>query len=88
MDKKTTSIIAYVTLIGLIVALCAGDREGAKFHLNQALVLWLFSLLSLIPFVGWIWGIFIFVCWVMGLINAINQEEKEIPLLGKIRILK
>ena len=88
MDKKTTSIIAYVTWIGLIVAFCAGDREGAKFHLNQALVLWLFSLLSFIPFVGWIWGIFIFVCWVMGLINAINQEEKEIPLLGKIRILK
>lgn len=88
MDKKTTSIIAYVTWIGLIVAFCAGDREGAKFHLNQALVLWLFSLLSFIPFVGWIWGIFIFVCWVMGLINAINQEEKEIPLLGKIRLLQ
>jgi len=24
----------------------------------------------------------------MGLIAAINQEEKEVPLIGKIRIIK
>ena len=88
MDTKTTSIVAYLTLIGLIVALCAGDKEGAKFHINQALVIMLFALLSVIPCIGWIWGIFMIVCWVMGLIAAINQEEKEVPLIGKIRLLK
>ena len=88
MDAKTTSIIAYVTWIGLIIALVAGDREGAKFHLNQALVISLFSLLTWIPFIGWIWGIFVFVCWIIGLIAAINQEEKEVPLIGKIHLLK
>ncbi len=88
MDTKTTSIVGYITWIGLIVAFCAGDKEGAKFHLNQALVIFLFSLLSVIPCVGWIWGIFMLICWVMGLIAAINQEEKEVPLIGKIRILK
>lgn len=88
MDAKTTSIVAYITWIGLIVALCAGDREGAKFHLNQALVIALFALLSVIPCIGWIWGIFMLVCWIMGLIAAINQEEKEVPLIGKIQIIK
>ena len=88
MDAKTTSIIAYITWIGLIVALCAGDKEGAKFHLNQALVIALFTLLTWIPCIGWIWGIFMLVCWVMGLVAAINQEEKEVPLIGSIRILK
>ena len=34
MDTKTTSIVAYITWIGLLIAFCAGDREGAKFHLN------------------------------------------------------
>lgn len=70
MDAKTTSIVAYITLIGLIIALCAGDKEGARFHLNQALVIWLFGLLSVIPCIGQIWAIFIFVCWIMGLIAA------------------
>ena len=39
MDRKTTGIIAYLTLVGWLIAFCAGDREGAKFHLNQALVI-------------------------------------------------
>ena len=84
MDKKTTSIVAYITWIGLIIAFCAGDKEGAKFYLNQALVVFLFSLLSVIPCIGWIWAIFMLVCWIMGLIAAINQEEKPVPLIGGI----
>ena len=88
MDAKTTSIVAYLTWIGLLIAVLAGDKEGAKYHVNQALVILLFSLLSIIPCIGWVWGIFMVVCWVMGLIAAINQEEKEVPLIGKIRIIK
>lgn len=88
MDTKTTSIVAYITWIGLIIALCAGDKEGARFHLNQALVIWLFGLLSVIPCIGQIWAIFIFVCWIMGLIAAINQEEKPVPLIGGITLIK
>lgn len=88
MDKKVTGIVAYLPWIGLIIAFCAGDKEGAKFHINQALVIFLFSLLSCIPLIGWIWGIFMVVCWVMGLIYAIQEEEKEVPVIGKIRIIK
>lgn len=88
MDKRTTGIVAYITLIGLIIAFCAGDKEGAKFHLNQALVIFLFTLLCVIPCIGWVWFIFMLVCWVMGLIAAINEEEKPVPLIGKIQILK
>lgn len=88
MNKRTTGIVAYITWVGLLIAILAGDKEGAKFHVNQALVILLFSLLSIIPCVGWVWGVFMLVCWIMGLIAAINEEEKEVPLIGKIRILK
>ena len=88
MDKKTTGIVAYLTWIGLIIALCAGDKEGAKFHINQALVIMLFSLLCFIPLLGWIWSIFMFVCWILGFIAAINDEEKPVPLIGGIKLLK
>ena len=88
MDAKTTSIVAYLTWIGLIITICTGKKEEANYHINQALVILLFSLLSIIPCIGWIWGIFMVVCWIMGLIAAINQEEKEVPLIGKIRIIK
>ena len=76
MDAKTTGIVAYITWIGLVIAFVLGDREGAKFHLNQALV------------ICWLWGIFCFICAVMGFISAVNGEEKAVPLLGQIRLLK
>lgn len=88
MDTKTTGIVAYITWIGLLIAFCTGDKEGAKFHLNQALVIFLFGLLSAVPCIGQIWGIFIIVCWIMGLIAAINEEEKPVPLIGNIKLLK
>lgn len=88
MDKRTTDIVAYLTPIGLIAALLLGDREASKFHVNQALVICLASILDFIPCVGLIWGIFCFVCAVIGLISAINGEEREVPLLGQIKLLK
>ena len=88
MDARTTSIVAYITWIGLIIAICFGDKDGARFHLNQALVIFLFGLLSAIPCIGQIWGLFIIVCWIMGLIAAINQEEKPVPLIGGITLIK
>lgn len=96
MDTKTTSIVAYLTWIGTLIAFCAGDKEGAKFHINQALVIIIaqivLSIITIIPVIGWIVGglgsIFVLVCWIIGLIAAIQQEEKEVPLLGKIKILK
>ena len=87
LDCKSTSIIAYITWIGFIIAMCIGDREGAKFYLNQALVFNIFCLLSYIPFIGWMWGIFMFVCFILGIMSAISQQPRELPLIGKIRIL-
>lgn len=100
MDKKTTSWVSYVTFIGWIIAYLSGDKEGAKFHLNQSLVIWLGYLivfvankiLLFIPIIGWlavlVAYVFLLVMWVMGLIAAINQEEKELPLIGQIKLLK
>ena len=88
INKKVTSVFAYLGLVYWFIAYVAGDREAAKFHLNQALVIMLFSLLAIIPCVGWIWGIFMMVCWFIGFIAAINEEEKAVPVIGKIKILK
>ena len=88
MDKKTTDMVAYITWIGLLIAFLAGDRENSKFHLNQALVIWLFGLLGVIPCVGWIIGIVLFVFAIIGFISAFNGEEKPLPIIGGIQLLK
>lgn len=97
MDKKTTGIIAYITWIGWIVAYCAGDKEGAKFHLNQALVIWIGSIinyvlifmpLGMLGFIRYLFSLAIFAAWIFGLIAAIKEEENEIPVIGQIKLLK
>ncbi len=88
MSARTTGIVAYLTWIGFILALLIGDRKKAMFHINQALIVNLFSLLACIPFVGWIWSIFMLVCWIMGLVYACREQEKEVPLIGKLHLLK
>lgn len=93
MDKKITGIVAYITLIGWAIAYLIGDREGAKFHLNQALVLGLAELLvgiigGVIGFVGSVLGIVLFVLWIIALMGAIQGQDKKVPLLGDIVLLK
>lgn len=100
MDKKVTGIVSYITLIGWLVAFFAGDKEGAKFHLNQSLVLMIISYVwgiitgvvgALIPILGTILGLvsLVFtVFWILGLVYAIKEEEKELPVIGTIKILK
>ncbi len=103
MNKKVTGIVAYITIIGWIVAFLAGDKEGAKQHLNQGLVLFLANLaLSIItrilgglPFVG---GIIALVCSILslvlfalcivGIIFAATDNNKELPIIGAFKILK
>ncbi len=89
MDTKTTGIVAYITWVGLLIAFLAGDKEGAKFHINQSLVLVIASIIcGIIPIVGWIAEIAVIVFTVMGIISAVNGEEKPLPLIGGIKIIK
>ena len=103
MDTKTTGIVAYLTWIGLLIAFLAGDKEGAKFHLNQSLVLVIASVAcsllatigAFIPFIGWLISavaglasIAVIVFIIMGIVSAVNGEEKPLPIIGGIKILK
>lgn len=103
MDAKVTGIVSYLSWIGWIIAFFAGDNEGAKFHLNQSLVIMIgmtvLSILSVvagvIPVVGLIISLVVgilslalFVFWIMGLIAACKQEEKAVPVIGNIQLLK
>lgn len=90
-DSKGMGIIAYLFgWIGLIIAFCAGnkDDEFMKFHLNQALILDICSIIVIIPAIGWIIWIVTLVFRIIGLIGAAQGEMKPLPLIGGIQIIK
>ena len=95
MDKRTTDIVAYITFLGWIVAFVAGEKEEAKFHLNQALVVDLtfivFVVLARIPIIGivaYLLQIAVLMLGIMGLVYAVREQDYEIPLLGCIKLFK
>lgn len=93
-DGKTIAIIAYLTLIGLLIAFVMNtDKKNgfAQYHIKQSLGLALtgiaLSVVNIIPFLGWIVsiiGFFVIIyMWISGLLNAINQNKKPVPILGE-----
>ncbi|MFT5167006.1 MAG: putative membrane protein [Saprospiraceae bacterium] len=88
------SVIAYITLIGWLISafiLNKPKQPLCNFHIRQALginLLFIVSgFVSIIPVLGWIAGavgyILAIVLWVIGLIAAIQGEQKEVPVLGQ-----
>jgi len=82
------AVISYFTLIGWIVALIIYDKHQsslASFHLRQSLGLIITgAILSLIPLVGWVLNIGVFLGWVVGIYAAIQGQEYKVPLLGDL----
>ena len=92
--NKVMGLLAYILFF--IPLLAAKDSPFARYHANQGLVLFLCGLISsvlwIIPILGWIiapiLSIVITVLAVIGIINALNGKAKELPIIGKFKILK
>lgn len=98
-NNKLYNVLSYLNLwlIGLLVA---PNDQDVKFHVNQGIILtigWVAAgilsfILAFIPILGWILAfaiyVFIGVLAIMGIINAAKGVQKELPLIGKIKILK
>ena len=93
-DKgKNTAIVAYMTIIGSVVAIFMNQDENksqfASFHIRQALGLFI-SFFLLGYFVGSIdnWTatfafyLFYFILWLYGFVGALQMQKREIPLVG------
>lgn len=103
-DNKGMSVLAYIGFLFLVPLLACPNSKFARYHTNQGLVLFLLEfalgivtgILGLIPIAGLIiggllsavGGIFTLVLMIMGIINAAQGQAKELPLIGKITLLK
>ena len=89
---KTTAIVAYLTMIGCLIAITMNlepKHDFARFHTRQAFGIHLtFHALAIffnytnIPF-AWI-GLYVFylILWGYGFWAAINDKKQTIPVLG------
>ena len=79
------------------------NDEFAKYHANQALVLFLtavigeviLGVLSVIPFLSVVmyvltsvYGVLMLVLCILGILNVVREEKNPLPVIGKINLLK
>ncbi|MBR8702352.1 MULTISPECIES: zinc-ribbon domain-containing protein [unclassified Fusobacterium] len=95
-ENKFISILCYFGIFMLIPFLMRPNSKFVRFHCNQGLILLIFyficGIVMVIPVLGWIIGIigFIFslILFIIGIINVVKGNAKELPLIGKYRIIK
>lgn len=95
MNNKTLSIVAYITFIGWLIAYFSGKENAdnnLKFHLRQGLALIIFSIIlgviinvvvnfTHLYFISYL-GIINLVLMIIGIINASNEVNKPLPIIG------
>lgn len=95
-EGKTTAIIAYITVIGLLIAFIMNSSKNnafAKFHIGQSVRVALLGVANYVLgmflpsglwFVSSIISLGILVFWILGLVNAINLKDEPLPIIGTI----
>ena len=97
-SNKLMAVLAYIGILVLIPLFAAKNSKYARFHTNQGLVLLIVAIIVNIlgsilgrihlGFIGWILDVLVFVFALLGIINAAQGKAKELPFIGKYKILK
>ncbi len=99
IDIKENKTIAFLSYLGPLVLLTltkAKSSDFVKFHSNQGLLsfiaLIVSCLLLIVPNYGYMLGITAILLSlslsVLGSIKVFKEEKKELPLIGKYKIIK
>ena len=95
--NKVFAALAYLWILFFLPLVACPESRFGRFHANQALVLFIFStagsiVLACIPIIGWllipVYEILMLIELIFGIVNAANGNAKDLPVIGKIRIIK
>ena len=92
--NRGMAVVAYLGILFVIPLILAKDSPFARFHTNQGLILCLCgvvtSALTLVPGIGWIFSIvnlLLIILMILGIVHAAQGQAKELPFIGKFRLL-
>lgn len=98
MNRKTISIISYLTIVGWLISFVVyyngGRSTFAQYHLKQSFGLGILGIIlstffiliiPINPFISTfltLLGFGILIVLIFGIVNAVNQKRKPIPIIG------
>jgi len=90
-NNKIIAILSYIGVLCLIPLFTKKDDKFVFFHAKQGLVLFIVEIITyfvlMIPILGWIIAPIASLIWlalsIIGIVNVLGGEMKELPVLGK-----
>ncbi len=95
--NRVWTALAYFGILFFLPLVISPNSRYGRFHANQGLVLLLFEMAGncifhFIPLIGGmlqgIYGVLMFILFVIGIINALQGHATELPVIGSIHIIK
>ncbi|MDX1359377.1 MAG: DUF4870 domain-containing protein [Clostridia bacterium] len=96
-NNKVMAVLCYIWILWLIPLITEHKNEPfVRYHINQGIILtiaWVVlqfaaGILRLIPVLGslvtWAVWIVLVVLMIIGILNAVNMEEKPLPIIGTL----
>ncbi len=92
-NNKGMAVLAYLGILVLIPIFARKDSPFARYHSNQGLILLIcWVIVAILRRIWWllgtVGGLIGFILFIIGIVNAANGRAKELPVVGKFRLLK
>ena len=90
---KNTGMAVIAYIIFFLPLLTEAKKDPfVKYHVKQGLALFLVGIvmriIAYIPVIGWVlvwlFNILLFVLFIIGIRHALNNEQKSLPVIGKL----
>lgn len=95
-NNNIMAVFAYLWILIILPFLTDAKNDPfVKYHLKQGLALIIFEvigwfvnfILVFVPVIGWLimmlWWLTSLILAIVGIMNVLNGQEKELPLIGK-----
>jgi len=80
-DSYLFAALSYFWIASVIIVLLKKKDSFVMFHAKQGLVIFIGSLLSWFPIIGWLFGFGLFLASVAGFIKALQGERYKLPII-------
>jgi uncharacterized membrane protein len=82
---RLLALLSYLSILFLIPMLLKDKNSWIHKHGKQGFIFFLGTLLVWIPLLGWIWGLYLIVVWVIVVIKVLaGTPYWKIPIVGDI----
>jgi uncharacterized membrane protein len=83
-DDRLNAALSYVWIVSLIMYATKRDNEFVAFHARQGIVLFIASLLGVIPVIGWIIVLIAVIAMIIGFMKANDGAWYKFPVIGDL----